>query len=110
MCYSLWYNAPMMLPAGNIVGADNEIYLLIKFIKSVHWRVAKYLSDIEEARCLKVNKYMVSGDKDVSRANTAKPRTAQSSAFAKFSKSVYYRDADKFLARPGRKKATATKL
>ena len=54
MCYSLWYNAPMMLPAGNIVGADNEIYLLIKFIKSVHWRVAKYLSDIEEARCLKV--------------------------------------------------------
>ena len=21
MCYSLWYNAPMMLPAGNIVGA-----------------------------------------------------------------------------------------
>ena len=21
MCYSLWYNAPTMLPAGNIVGA-----------------------------------------------------------------------------------------
>ena len=21
MCYSLWFNAPMMLPAGNIVGA-----------------------------------------------------------------------------------------
>jgi len=21
VCYSLWYNAPMMLPAGNIVGA-----------------------------------------------------------------------------------------
>jgi len=28
--------------------------LLIKYIKSVHWRVAKCLSYIEEARCLKV--------------------------------------------------------
>jgi len=28
--------------------------LLIKYIKSVHWRVAKRLSYIEEARCLKV--------------------------------------------------------
>jgi len=27
---------------------------LIKYIKSVHWRVAKRLSYIEEARCLKV--------------------------------------------------------
>ena len=35
--------------------ADNEIYLLIKYIKSVLWRVAKCLSYIEEARCLKVN-------------------------------------------------------
>ena len=34
---------------------DNEIYLLIKYIKSVLWRVAKFLSYIEEARCLKVN-------------------------------------------------------
>ena len=34
--------------------SDNEIYLLIKFIKSVLWRVAKCLSYIEEARCLKV--------------------------------------------------------
>ena len=34
---------------------DNEIYLLIKYIKSVFWRVAKCLSYIEEARCLKVN-------------------------------------------------------
>ena len=34
--------------------AHNEIYLLIKYIKSVLWRVAKYLSYIEEARCLKV--------------------------------------------------------
>ena len=34
--------------------SDNEIYLLIKYIKSVLWRVAKCLSYIEEARCLKV--------------------------------------------------------
>jgi hypothetical protein len=35
--------------------SDNEIYLLNKFIKSVLWRVAKRLSYIEDARCLKVN-------------------------------------------------------
>ena len=35
--------------------SDNEIYLLIKYIKSVLWRVAKRLSYIEEARCLKFN-------------------------------------------------------
>ena len=35
--------------------SDNEIYLLIKYIKSVLWRVAKRLSYIEYARCLKVN-------------------------------------------------------
>ena len=35
--------------------SDNEIYLLIKYIKSVLWRVAKRLSYIEDARCLKVN-------------------------------------------------------
>jgi len=35
--------------------SDNEIYLLIKYIKSVLWRLAKCLSYIEEARCLKVN-------------------------------------------------------
>ena len=29
--------------------------MLIKYIKSVLWRVAKRLSYIEEARCLKVN-------------------------------------------------------
>ena len=34
--------------------SDNEIYLLIKYIKSVLWRVAISLSYIEEARCLKV--------------------------------------------------------
>ena len=34
--------------------SDNEIYLLIKYIKSVLWRVAKRLSYIEEVRCLKV--------------------------------------------------------
>ena len=36
--------------------SDNEIYLMIKYIKSVLWRVAKRLSYIEEARCLKVNR------------------------------------------------------
>ena len=35
--------------------SDNEIYLFIKYIKSVLWRVAKCLSNTEEARCLKVN-------------------------------------------------------
>jgi hypothetical protein len=35
--------------------SDNEIYLLIKYIESVLWRVAKRLSYIEEARCLKFN-------------------------------------------------------
>ena len=35
--------------------SDNEIYVLIKYTKSVLWRVAKCLSYIEEARCLKVN-------------------------------------------------------
>jgi hypothetical protein len=30
---------------------------LIKYIKSVLWRVTKFLSYIEEARCLKVNTY-----------------------------------------------------
>ena len=34
--------------------SDNEIYLLIKYIKSVLWRLAKCLFYIEEARCLKV--------------------------------------------------------
>ena len=34
--------------------SDNEIYLLIKHIKSVLWRVAKRLSYTEDARCLKV--------------------------------------------------------
>jgi len=35
--------------------SDNEIYLLIKYIKCVLWRVAKRLSYTEDARCLKVN-------------------------------------------------------
>ena len=37
--------------------SDNDIYLLIKYIKSVLWRVAKRLSYTEDARCLKVNPY-----------------------------------------------------
>ena len=36
--------------------SDNEIYLLIKYIKSVLWRAEKCLSYIEDARCLKVKK------------------------------------------------------
>ena len=38
--------------------SDNEIYLLIKYIKSVLWRVAKHLSYVEDARCLKVNRHV----------------------------------------------------
>ena len=34
--------------------SDNEIYFMIKYIKSVLWRVAKRLLYIEDARCLKV--------------------------------------------------------
>ena len=34
--------------------SENEIYLLIKYLKSVLWRVAKRLSYIQEARRLKV--------------------------------------------------------
>jgi len=34
--------------------SDNDLYLLIKYIKSVLWRVAKRLSYIKDARCLKV--------------------------------------------------------
>ena len=36
--------------------SNDEIYLLIKYIKSVLWRVAKCLSYIEDARRLKVKK------------------------------------------------------
>jgi len=38
--------------------SDNEIYFFIKYIKSVLWRVAKNLSYIEDAQCLKVNTLM----------------------------------------------------
>jgi hypothetical protein len=34
---------------------DNEIYLLIKYMKTFLWRAAKRLSCIEDAWCLKVN-------------------------------------------------------
>jgi len=34
--------------------SDNEIHLLIKYIRSVLWRAAKILSYTEDARCLKV--------------------------------------------------------
>ena len=35
--------------------SDNEIYLLIKYIKSIIWRAAKRLSYVQDAWCLKVN-------------------------------------------------------
>ena len=38
--------------------SDNEIYTLIKYIKSVLWRVAKRLSYIEDACWLKVNWFL----------------------------------------------------
>jgi len=37
--------------------SDNKIYLLIKYIKSVLWWVAKCLSYIEEAWCLKIKHF-----------------------------------------------------
>ena len=39
--------------------SDNDIYLLIKYIKSVLWIEAKRLSYIENARCLKVKLYQL---------------------------------------------------
>ena len=36
--------------------SDNEIYLLMKYIKSFLWRVAKLLSYIQDARCLRVKR------------------------------------------------------
>ena len=39
--------------------SDNEIYLLITYITSVVWKVAKRLSYIKDARCLKVNMAVV---------------------------------------------------
>ena len=45
------------------------VYLLIKYIKSVLWRVAKRLSYIQAARCLKVNRL------DVNRQIQSKPNT-----------------------------------
>ena len=46
--------------------SDNEIYMLIKYIKSVLWRVVKHLSDIEDAWCLKVNPFLVNVPKTIS--------------------------------------------
>ena len=39
--------------------SDNEIYLLINYIKIVLWRVAKRLSYIEDAQCLKVKLFVL---------------------------------------------------
>jgi len=34
--------------------SDNKIYLFIKYIKNLLWKIAKGLSYIEDAQCLKV--------------------------------------------------------
>jgi len=44
--------------------SDNEIYLFIKYTKSVLWRVAKRLLYIQDARCLKFK--LTSGWRDIS--------------------------------------------
>ena len=49
--------------------SDNEIYLLIKYIKSVLWREAKRLSYIEDARCLKVK---LNGNADTNQIQNSK--------------------------------------
>ena len=51
--------------------SDNEIYLLFQYIKSVLWRVAKRLSYIQDARCLKVNlvSYFSPREREMWRAN-----------------------------------------
>ena len=84
MCYSLWYIIPQAVTHSLVAPEDGqnncpkhveltgiinkplllnhapsskyqiEIYMLIKHIKSVLWRVATRLSYIEDARCLKV--------------------------------------------------------
>jgi hypothetical protein len=51
--------------------SDNEIYLLIKYIKSVLWSVGKCLSYIEEARCLKVNTKLFHGQFPAVRASNS---------------------------------------
>ena len=56
--------------------SDNEIYLLIKYIKSVLWRVAKFLSYTEEALCLKV-KGSDAGKPETSEATPGKPHVYQ---------------------------------
>ena len=48
LCYLYQWCTVKLIP-------DNEIYLLIKYIKSILWRLAKRVSYIEDARCLKVN-------------------------------------------------------
>ena len=44
--------------------SDNEIYLLIKYIKNVLWGVAKLLSYTEDVRCLKV-KQVRNSERDI---------------------------------------------
>ena len=51
--------------------SDNEIYLLIRYIKSVLWRVAKRLSYAEDAWCLKVNDSTFSGLLQMKSSNNA---------------------------------------
>ena len=137
----------------------NEIYLLIKYTKSVLWRVAKHLSYIEDALCLNVKhsrgkciclttlsiqdfltlgRDVTSfGDDTVSYLRTSEssvtplwklqeeleevfspvalyppqiPRVLHFDIYIYLCSGNIYRSADKSLARPGRKQATATKL
>ena len=55
--------------------------MLIKYIKSVLWRVAKCLSYIEEARCLKVKQDLKSVDnqQNYSLGNSSDPKNMQES-------------------------------
>jgi len=48
-----WRTTPCRLST-TAYSIDNEMYLLIKYIKSFLWRAAKRLSYTEDARCLKV--------------------------------------------------------
>jgi len=51
--------------------SDNEIYLLIKYTKSVLWRVGKRPFYIEDARCLKVKESSKCGELDTLKLNVS---------------------------------------
>ena len=71
--------------------SDNEIYLLVKYIKSVLWRVANCLSYIEEAQCLKVNFLEPSGPLQACNG-TALPFTVKHSFFNVYITKMFFHD------------------